>query len=469
MKTFLKRIDMFGTPAKLNTFGEASFKTVLGGILTLFTLTTVVYFSYFFGTDFYHRENPRVVQTNKFYKVSHRYTLGTVKDPFMLRLNDGNLKVLDYSTLPYKAQGFYNHLKKDSAGIWQIIFTTEKAFVPCTQTKMHENTEIAQALVLSEWFCFDWDLVTELGRKATQNPKYEAQLFGDLDENEIAFFRMDVRNYRSNLATGQIEDISSVEELNKVKSIMATIKYPSAYFDADESQALQNIYKEETNDINKNQLFLNRQHMKRLIVRDDLHWMFKDVREDIALMPDVDKLTFYPADFVTKDWQNFFVKQFWMGKKEEVATRHYMKIQELGAIVGGFLKLIMTNCMLISQTYASFYMVIYYLTFLFSETKAVKSDQKPVDVSVNNYTGETVLDNTTRSLGQVKLNFFAYYFRCCRQQSGEQLEAIKAYRAADSYIKKRLDIKYLLEHFEKFDSLCEMVLTEDQKEALKSN
>ena len=92
MNVFLKKIDMFGTPAKLNTFGETSYKTSFGGILTLLTFVTIGFFSYIFGTDFYHRENPRVVESKKFHKKSKPYILDSKKNPFMFKFGDAMSK-----------------------------------------------------------------------------------------------------------------------------------------------------------------------------------------------------------------------------------------------------------------------------------------------------------------------------------------------------------------------------------------
>ena len=146
-----------------------------------------------------------------------------------------------------------------------------------------------------------------------------------------------------------------------------------------------------------------------------------------------------------------------------------MKAQELGAILGGFYKLVATNCFLLAQAYGSFYMVLFYLKNLFGPAKRKESEAKSADVSVNNYTGESAMERVTQSIVSVQLSFFAFYFRCCRRQSAERQEAVKAFKAAEEYIKERLDVKYLLEHFEKFDGLCQMVLTEEQKETLKLN
>ena len=250
---------------------------------------------------------------------------------------------------------------------------------------------------------------------------------------------------------------------------MVTVKYPNAFFDSAEDTPLQVNYKEELFQLNLNQLYMNRQYMKRLTVRDDQHWMLKDVKEDYSLTPD----EVPPPEYIPHDWSivikaQFYIKFFYMSKKEEIATRQFMKVQELGAIVGGFFKIVMMNFMFLAQTYSGFYVVYFYLQNLFSVEKKVLEITKPADLSVNNYTNETALTKVTQSLGQTQLSIFAYYFRCCRRQSAEQVEAVKSFQAAEGYLKKRLDVKYLMEHFEKFESLCEMILTEEQKEALRN-
>ena len=218
MKALLRRIDMFGTPAKLNTFGKDSFKTGLGGIMTILTVATLVFFSYIFGTDFYHKENPRVVQNEKMNKKSKVYKLTSSRDPFMIKLNDGFGKTFDYATIPYKMHGIYYHFKKDTAGTWQTALAIDEAFIPCTQTKVKENIELANQLVLADWFCFDWELITEIGRKELKDINYEAQLMGSRDENEYTFFRFDVRNAKYDARSNLHYDISPYSQLIKVSN-----------------------------------------------------------------------------------------------------------------------------------------------------------------------------------------------------------------------------------------------------------
>ena len=200
-----------------------------------------------------------------------------------------------------------------------------------------------------------------------------------------------------------------------------------------------------------------------------MYWMLKLVKESEGLTPDEVQPFNTLLDWSTTKTNNFFVKFFFMSKKEEIGTRHFMKIQELGAIVGGLFKLVVTNCLFFSHIYGSFYLVLFYVTNLFGEIKKTDIEIKPTDLSanVNNYTAESVMVKAGVSIYRVKLNIFSYYFRCC-QKNMEKTEAIKAFKAVEQYVNERLDVKYLIEHFERFDSLCQMVLSEDQKEALKN-
>ena len=59
--------------------------------------------------------------------------------------------------------------------------------------------------------------------------------------------------------------------------------------------------------------------MKRLTVRNDQHWMLKDVKEDYSLRPDeVPPPEYLPSDCSTTNASNFYVKFFYMSKKEEI-------------------------------------------------------------------------------------------------------------------------------------------------------
>ena len=207
--------------------------------------------------------------------------------------------------------------------------------------------------------------------------------------------------------------------------------------------------------------------MSRLIVHDDQHWTLKDVKTDIGLLPDEERHEYYPADYVTKLTNDFYFKFFYLSKKEQIATRQFMKAQELGAIIGGFVKIVFMNCFLLAQFYGKFYLIIFYLRNLFVPVTRPAIEGKQEEVSINNYTSDSVLPNASKAIKQVKLNIFSYYLRCCRSKKTEQLEALKSYKAAESYIKERLDVKYLMMHFEKFDILCETILSGEQKTILK--
>lgn len=471
MKACLAKIDMYGTSAKLNTFGEESYKTSCGGILSILTVLTTVFFSYLFGTDFYHRENPGVVQQEKILKTTQPFYLKSAKHPFMIKLSTGMLINIDLVNYPLKLQGTFWHFKKDESGNWKNTLTTE-ALAPCNQTKVTENLEIAQSNKLHEWYCIDFEKVTEEGRKTFNDSKYEAHIKGFTDEDEMVFFRFDVRNYFYDVKTQLRSNITSYEEISKLYDIMVNVKYPNSFFNADAKEnPLETQYKQEDVSLKADTWKFARQFMNRLTINDDRSWIFKDISTSEGLTPESNPYESNQNEYITKKHNNLYSKLFYLGKKDLSASRNYMKVQELSALVGGFVKIVVLNFTFISKIYSGFYIVVFYLWNLTNRSIKIDSrvgENQPVDLSanINNYTDFSTISQTKKSLKKIELNIFSYYFRFCRKMSKEQQEDIKAFNSAEAYINERLDIKYLLEHYEKFETLCEMMLTNEQKEIL---
>lgn len=156
MKDFLSKIDFFGPKVHNVLLRKSNLKTNFGGILSILFLATTVYLSYLLCPEYSIDDKLLYVREKKLSKVSRPYFLKTSKDSFMIKLTDGSLKVYDYATLPFKLSAFYSHFKKDKNGNQNSIFSID-ALVPCTQTIQPINPEIAQKIILSEWFCVDWD------------------------------------------------------------------------------------------------------------------------------------------------------------------------------------------------------------------------------------------------------------------------------------------------------------------------
>ena len=63
MKSIFQRIDIFGTKFNFRMNDNENFKTPLGGVFTIMTISIIIVFAFFFGQDFYYGTNPTVYST----------------------------------------------------------------------------------------------------------------------------------------------------------------------------------------------------------------------------------------------------------------------------------------------------------------------------------------------------------------------------------------------------------------------
>ena len=189
MDNLLKKIDMFGVSFSINTFGKAKYTTNTGGILTTVALTIIGVFTYLFGTDFFHKENPNLVESDLVHLQSKMVPLTNKKNTFMFRLEDGLDKPhLNYDTMPYKFVGMYFHFRKNGNGDFELVCWVrgiDEIFTKCSNTKAKQNPSLMKEK-LEEWMCWDMELIKTECRKqlGDKDPEYEPVLGGNRDEEE---------------------------------------------------------------------------------------------------------------------------------------------------------------------------------------------------------------------------------------------------------------------------------------------
>ncbi len=62
----IKTLDIYGTIFNFTIYQHSKYKSILGGVVSLFTVTWLVLIIYYFGIDFYTRDNPRILSQEKF-------------------------------------------------------------------------------------------------------------------------------------------------------------------------------------------------------------------------------------------------------------------------------------------------------------------------------------------------------------------------------------------------------------------
>jgi hypothetical protein len=58
---FLKKIDLYGIPYSFTVFNELLYKTPTGRTMTILTILLNAFCFYYFGKDFYNRQNPAFI------------------------------------------------------------------------------------------------------------------------------------------------------------------------------------------------------------------------------------------------------------------------------------------------------------------------------------------------------------------------------------------------------------------------
>ena len=194
----MKKLDMFGVSFSFKTFGKENFKTKFGAAMTFICLTIMSVFVYFFGTDFFHKENPNIIPNSLVHLESKKISIPNEKYSFMFRLEDGYTNFIDLDKTPYKLSGSYGHIRNKSKGVSEFVCWVggPEIIKKCSQTKATQNPELIK-INLAEWFCFDMEAVKIKCRAKLWDtePNYEPFLGGFLDEDEVSVLRYEVTNY----------------------------------------------------------------------------------------------------------------------------------------------------------------------------------------------------------------------------------------------------------------------------------
>ena len=201
MENSLQNLDMYGVSFNINTFGKQKFKTSFGGGLTLLTAAIVACFIYIFGTDFFHKKNPNVVENDLVHMTSKRIELRNDKYAFMFRLQDGFLQPHNLEKIPYKLKGLYFHFMINEAGKDVQVCNTfgNDIITKCSNTDATKNLDLGE-IDLNSWMCWDIKKITTICRQqiGSEDPDYVPTLGRHYGEKEYSTIQFDVENYVHN-------------------------------------------------------------------------------------------------------------------------------------------------------------------------------------------------------------------------------------------------------------------------------
>ena len=155
MKNFLEEIDVYGTRLTFRTQKRDNYKTSLGGIFTIITLSIVGMFTFFFGQDFYYGTNP-LIYTDTVVPEKYDPAIKVTPENFVIawRIEDGEKVLTNSSGIIYPIINHFRYIK-DEKGNLNFLGNFRMPLVRCNEknAKVFEFTNYNK---IDDWFCYDW-------------------------------------------------------------------------------------------------------------------------------------------------------------------------------------------------------------------------------------------------------------------------------------------------------------------------
>ncbi len=343
----LESIDIFGLPFYFTTFGKSRFKTVIGSFFTILFSIVMITFTFLFGRDFYYRENPKVLtQIKTPVEYPPAFKLNQDSMFFAWRISDENGYLVDHYDFlnVYLTHYYYDNINGT------YIQTPLESKV-CSEFNI-TNEEFSKNYKTDAWRCIDWK-------------KYPNLTFGGFwDSNELSYFELEVmtcdKNADPKTATFE-KDCTPLDKIKKelMNSIYIEVIYSDTSFSPNDyykpfNQRLKNYYYRLDFNMRKHDRFF----FKEVVLDDDKGWIFEDYKMEVIRGIDretTDYNYFKDEDYNQVSASNYiYVLSLYSSKPFDNIMRSYMKIQDLGAILGGFIKFTMIIGSIISQFFTEY-------------------------------------------------------------------------------------------------------------------
>lgn len=307
----IRALDIYSTKYTMRINNQTNFKTILGGLLSLFTLGFLIFCFYFFGLDFYKRQNPITFNELKYNETLPELnsTLLDNQRDFIITMNNNNFKQYIF---------YYKTIVRD---LKEMSFSVINYYMPKCKDEIYEELQVPKDSLIQ---CLD---VKEL----------KMGVVGDLE-------------YSSSLEVMNCNSIPK-EDLNKANLTCSkegavnqfyhfTLKIPKIYFDYRiYDDPLIEQYYDIIMSVPPESRHFYRVALYMYEVEDDKGWIIKDV-EYLSKLGVRDPISNLVNSFPNPTQEISFTVNFQLNLEYFRYTRIYTKIQSLFALVGGFMKII---------------------------------------------------------------------------------------------------------------------------------
>jgi hypothetical protein len=333
MSEILRWIDVFGTNFQFTTFKQSKFKTKIGGIISISALITIIVFSFLFGRDFFFKKNPRVL-SQLVIPDDYLSPFEMTPENFVIpwRISDDYSRTVNFENIIYPRLTYYQ-FKKNSTEMKEIDINVTK----CSKENA-KIPEFSKKFNIEEWYCFDWN-------------QYKNLTFGGYwDASFVNYFQLVLHTCPGGAAFSQNINCTDFDVLKNFMQgetlIYVDFLYPEYYFvPNDLENPLKIYYKNYYYGLVPNILKKDRLFFRKAFLDDDQGWIFNDpVTKSLygSSSRDYDISFLDPSDYGKPGRSSIiYYMVYYMEKNYDSIQRSYMKFQDLSAVVGGFIKIVM--------------------------------------------------------------------------------------------------------------------------------
>ena len=150
----IKKIDLFGAEFNFTIFGEKSYRTFFGGMLSLLVIFTTITISIMFGLDLLLRKNPIVLKETVVPEYYEYINVTLQNFPIFWRIEDDNNAVVNFTNILYPQLNFYVYKFNNSSGQWDYLDKKTMSTKHCNRSIVN-NDYIFDKFGLNNFYCFD--------------------------------------------------------------------------------------------------------------------------------------------------------------------------------------------------------------------------------------------------------------------------------------------------------------------------
>ena len=379
--------DFYGSTYNFYIFNQQKFKTLIGTILTLMTLSLTIVITIFFGEDFLLRKNPKMLYS-KHSPAQYQYYNITGKELYFgWRINFNNGTEANISNIIYP-KAYYQQYYKDPETFEYSYDVKELKIERCQKAVNVKNWNF------EEFYCFNLDNLI---------------LGGDWDADEFYFISLYLHFCEDGNPYSNETCSESLDKLNEISisddPYYLTMIYPEHFFQPQNSkqeEALKIEYRGNSfalsTELEREDYFI----FQKTELIDDVGLIINSLKKKTAfsLQKHTTDYFYYSLELLKTEGSAslFYNFNIMLSKDYDEYNRIYMKFQDVLAKIGGFVRVIVIFGEIISSWTNNFFLDASLINYLFkfnnNEYKSASLQQKKEKVYQQNINAEILGNNS---------------------------------------------------------------------------